>query len=627
MIFGPVIALIFVIILGYLLLKDYNPHALLLIAGLLMLGIAMLMKMPMPQLLDPSGLKGFDLFVLIRESFSGTNANVGLMIMVIGGFVSYIDKIGASKALVDLALKPLSVLKKHPHIAAVAVIPIGQVLFICIPSAAGMGLLLMASVFPILTGLGVSRITAVSVITACTAFGLGPASAMTAAATHLAGLDAVVYFLNFQIPIAWPLSIVLIVSYYFVNRYFDRRTETGTVLKSERAKERESGDTILSETKNPLSPQKETRHAERSEATQLETGTETVTVTGTETESETGTGSKSEREKERKSGDTILSETKNPILPTKETRHAERSEATELGTETVTVTGTESETVTGSKNERAKERKSGDTILSETKNPLSPQKETRHAERSEATQLETETVTVTETVTETVTGEDEQNGINPPKLYAIIPVLPLILLVVFSEIFDFLPFRVKLDTTTAMFISLFFGIGFELIRTRNVKKVLSTLTSFWNGMGNIFKSVVTLIIAADIFAKGLIALGFIDGLVNLSQSLGLGAMGIAIVMTCIIFFASMLMGSGNAAFFAFGPLVPKIAKAFGVDAVKFILPMNMAASMGRTVSPVAGVLISVAEIAGVSSLQIVKRNVIPLGIALIFMLLIHFIQW
>ena len=34
------------------------------------------------------------------------------------------------------------------------------------------------------------------------------------------------------------------------------------------------------------------------------------------------------------------------------------------------------------------------------------------------------------------------------------------------------------------------------------------------GMGNIFKTVVTLIITADIFAKGLISLGFIDGLIN-----------------------------------------------------------------------------------------------------------------
>jgi DcuC family C4-dicarboxylate transporter len=53
--------------------------------------------------------------------------------------------------------------------------------------------------------------------------------------------------------------------------------------------------------------------------------------------------------------------------------------------------------------------------------------------------------------------------------------------------------------------------------------------------------------------------------------------------------------------------------------------MNFAASMGRTVSPVAGVLIATAEIAQVSTLAIVKRNLIPLVTALLVMLIYHFI--
>jgi DcuC family C4-dicarboxylate transporter len=455
MILGSLIALGFIIVLGYLLLKNFNPHASLLVGGLLMLAIAMLLGLETPLLNSASGLKGFDLFVFISESFAKTNAKVGLMIMAIGGFVAYIDKIEASKALVKLALKPLSLLKKKPGLAAIMVLPIGQMLFVCIPSAAGLGLLLMASVFPILVGLGVSRLSAVSVITACTAFGMGPASAMTAAATDLAGLEVVSYFIKHQLPLMLPLSLIMMVSYFFVNRYFDRKE---AVIK----------------------------------------------------------------------------------------------------------------------------------------------------DKTEST-------------------DENEIKLNVPMIYAIIPVLPLFLLVFFSEIFNFLPIKVKLDTTTAMFISLFVGIIFELIRTRNVKATLNGLNVFWNGMGNIFKTVVTLIIAADIFAKGLIALGFIDGLVELSQSIGLEALGIAVVMTIIIFLASMLMGSGNASFFAFGPLVPKIASMFGVSNVSFILPMNMAASMGRTASPVAGVIIATAEIAGVSALQIVKRNIIPLVIALVSMLTIHFV--
>lgn len=85
------------------------------------------------------------------------------------------------------------------------------------------------------------------------------------------------------------------------------------------------------------------------------------------------------------------------------------------------------------------------------------------------------------------------------------------------------------------------------------------------------------------------------------------------------------MGSGNASFFAFGPLVPKIAKTLGVESTYMILPMQLSASMGRTVSPVAGIIIAVSEIAGVTTLQIVKRNLIPLTVALLIMLVIHFL--
>jgi DcuC family C4-dicarboxylate transporter len=449
---GAIISLLFIIVAGRLLLKKYNPHAVLLVSGLLMLIIAQVLNYNLPTLKDPTGFSGFDLFRYIKESFSKTNAGVGLMIMAIGGFVAYIDKIGASNALVYVAMKPLKFFKKKPYLAASLVIPIGQLLFTAIPSAAGLGLLLMASMFPILVNLGVSRLSAVSVITATTAFGIGPASAITASATNIASVDTILFFLNYQIPLVWPLSIVMMITYYFVNSYYDKKN-------------------------------------------------------GFEKEIE----------------------------------------------------------------------------------------------------------------------ETKEIELNAPLIYALIPVMPIILLIVFSKIFSIFSIPTSLDTTTAMFISLFVALICELVRTKNIKTVFDSLKTFWNGMGNIFKTVVTLIITADIFAKGLISLGFIDGLLDLAQNLGLGAIGIGVVMTAMIFLASMLMGSGNASFFAFGPLVPKIANKLGVESTSIILPMQLSASMGRTVSPIAGVIIATAEIAKVSTIAIVKRNIIPLVVALVVMLIYHFI--
>ena len=223
---GILISLFFVAIVARLLLKKYNPHAVLLVSGLLMLFIAQLLKLELPVLKNVTGFSGFDLFRYIKESFSKTNAGVGLMIMSIGGFVAYIDKIGASKALVYVAMKPLKLFKKRPYIAASMVIPIGQLLFAAIPSAAGLGLLLMASLFPILVNLGVSRLSAVSVITATTAFGIGPASAITASATEISNIPVINFFLDYQIPLVLPLSFSMMITYYFVNRHFDKKIES-----------------------------------------------------------------------------------------------------------------------------------------------------------------------------------------------------------------------------------------------------------------------------------------------------------------------------------------------------------------------------------------------------------------
>lgn len=76
-----------------------------------------------------------------------------------------------------------------------------------------------------------------------------------------------------------------------------------------------------------------------------------------------------------------------------------------------------------------------------------------------------------------------------------------------------------------------------------------SISAFWKGMGNVFGKVVTLIVASEIFSKGLILLHFIDSLIQLSTGAGFTELTIVIVFSLIIFGAAVLMGSGNAAFF------------------------------------------------------------------------------
>ena len=68
----------------------------------------------------------------------------------------------------------------------------------------------------------------------------------------------------------------------------------------------------------------------------------------------------------------------------------------------------------------------------------------------------------------------------------------------------------------------------------------------------------------------------------------------------------MLMGSGNAAFFSFGPLLPGIAGQLGMPAYSLVLPLQLSASMGRAASPIAGIIVAIAGVAGVSPIELAK---------------------
>jgi len=92
----------------------------------------------------------------------------------------------------------------------------------------------------------------------------------------------------------------------------------------------------------------------------------------------------------------------------------------------------------------------------------------------------------------------------------------------------------------------------------------------------------------------------------------------------MIFASSLLMGSGNASFFSFGPLVPGIVAKVGGEPAGMILSMQFASSMGRAASPIAGVIIATSDLAGISSFDLAKRNLIPLSLGLVLMFIFDF---
>jgi len=99
-----------------------------------------------------------------------------------------------------------------------------------LPSATAMGLFFMATIYPVLLGLGVSRGFALSVISACTIFDVGIASWNSNIAAEALQLDISQYF-SIQLPIMIPLILVSMLFIYLSNKYFDKKESQSQTIK------------------------------------------------------------------------------------------------------------------------------------------------------------------------------------------------------------------------------------------------------------------------------------------------------------------------------------------------------------------------------------------------------------
>lgn len=442
------------ILVAYLIVNNYKPQTVLFLGGIILMFLTIIFGLgPILPEDTTTGLIWFDIFEFMKNTFSSRAAGLGLIIMTVAGFANYMDHIGASKVLVKLAVKPLSKLNA-PYIVLAAGYILGQILNIFIPSASGLGVLLMLTMYPILVSLGVSKLAATAMIGTASCLDLGPGSGNANLAAKTAEMDVSVYFAKYQVPVAIVVMMVIAVLHYLVQKWFDKNA--GHVIK----------------------------------------------VT---------------------------------------------------------------------------------------------------AQQAAAT--------------------DEEENL-PPTIYAILPILPLVLILAFSELFIS---SIKMDVITAMLICIFVSLMFEVIRLKDIKKVFASIQVFFDGMGTQFARVVTLVVAGEVFAHGLKTIGAIDSIIDAAQSMGSGSTVMILVMVGIITVASIVMGSGNAPFFAFAALAPDVAGKMAIAPVLMLLPMQFAAGIARSVSPITAVIVAVAGISEVSTFDVVKRTAIPMAGALLATIIANFI--
>lgn len=206
--------------------------------------------------------------------------------------------------------------------------------------------------------------------------------------------------------------------------------------------------------------------------------------------------------------------------------------------------------------------------------------------------------------------EEDNENFKVHYIKAFIPVLPLLLLVLGSKQINVIP---NMSVLQAMLIGTFVAFIVTRVSPSKITK------EFCEGMGNGYGSVVTLIVAAAVFVAGMQSLGIVDSLIEYMKN----SQGMAKVAAAWgPFLITVLSGSGDAVSLAFNGAITPFAADFGLEPSNLGSLAYLSGGLGRSMCPVVPVSIICAQLAGVETMDMAKRNAIPAVLALLTVMFI-----
>lgn len=223
--------------------------------------------------------------------------------------------------------------------------------------------------------------------------------------------------------------------------------------------------------------------------------------------------------------------------------------------------------------------------------------------------------------------EDEQviaSASHIPGYYALLPVVPMIILFTFSSLLEeYLPtfLRFKIDVVSAIILSFFIAFILDSLRAFDLKKSTDKVLGLFDQMGQSFITVVSILLCAQVLVAGIIKIGFIDTLFSFIPSEEHYAILMIVLFSLLIFLGSVIMGTATV-FNAFAPLSAEVARGAGISVFKMLVPLHFAASLGRSFSPISGVILAVSGFIGVTPFEIIKRNSVQLVLAYVLMMIL-----
>ena len=213
--------------------------------------------------------------------------------------------------------------------------------------------------------------------------------------------------------------------------------------------------------------------------------------------------------------------------------------------------------------------------------------------------------------------EEIKGGALYKTVYAILPLLPIILLIGSFAVQKITGAQIDISEEVATLFSFIIAIICEIIRKRNAGETLKETEAFFKGMGGSMPIVALLV-------TGLKSIGLITALQSAMTGLSGGGLGfvLPLILVALTALIVLLSGSGTALFFAMVPLMVPLAAAAGISALAVSIPMGLAGNLLRAVSPVSAVVMIVAGSVKREPLEVVKRTSVPMiaGTVVMFVL-------
>lgn len=224
------ISLLSVVIIITMLVKKMDIKITMLAMGIVLMYISVLAGKPIGgENFQSSGLILLDPLVVIINEFKASLNSAGFIIMILGGYTSYMSEIGANKVTVHTLTKPIKRIKSV-YILVPVVFLIGNLLSLVIPSASNLSIILLATLYPVLRQAGMTPQTTAAVI-ATTATVMptplgGDNVAMVAELIkypEFSGLTVSDYVLKYHAMISIPTLLVMAVVHFIWQKHMDKR--------------------------------------------------------------------------------------------------------------------------------------------------------------------------------------------------------------------------------------------------------------------------------------------------------------------------------------------------------------------------------------------------------------------